>query len=89
MFIGLDISSFFILNWFFQKKYDICGLLKDKVACDSAVAGVPATANIPALALVPGIVPAVFLMSPAVSIDYAVVDLLLPCVFLRSQPRTY
>jgi hypothetical protein len=44
MFIGLDISSFFILNSILLKKYDICGLLKGKVACDSAVAGVPATA---------------------------------------------
>ncbi len=53
---------FFILNSIFLKKYDICGLLKDKVACDAAVAGVPATA----LAVVPGNVPAVFL-NPDVS----------------------
>jgi hypothetical protein len=52
--------------------------LKGKVACNSAVAGVPATA----LAVVPGNVPAVFLMPPAVSIDSDVVDLLLPCASL-------
>ncbi len=89
---GLDISSFFILNLILLKKYGICGLLKGKVACDSAVAGVPATALavVPAtaLAVVPGNVPNVFLMFPTVSIDSAVADLLLPFAFLGSQPWT-